>query len=415
MAKKVYVTGLGMVTPVGLDVRSSWDTLLQGTSGIDYITTFSTEGFQTTFAGEVKGFDPTEYVDRKQARRLDRFAQLAIAATHQALAQAKLNLEDGSVDATRVGAMVGSGIGGIITLSEQFQVLEEKGPTRVNPFLIPMMLADMGSGQVSINFGAKGPNFCITTACSSGADAIGTAYEMIQHGDIDIAVAGGTEAPLCPIAVAGFNACLALSTRNDDPKRASRPFDANRDGFVMGEGAGILVIESEESVVRRGVTPLARLAGYGSSSDAYHVTQPSPGGEGGARAMKRALEVAELAPKDVSYINAHGTSTPLNDKLETLAVKTVFGDEAYKLRISSTKSMTGHLLGAAGGVEAAISVMAVNQGAAPPTINLETPDPECDLDYTPYTPYRGVVKAAMSNSLGFGGHNSSLIFVQPDA
>jgi 3-oxoacyl-(acyl-carrier-protein) synthase len=238
---------------------------------------------------------------------------------------------------------------------------------------------------------------------------------MIQHGDIDIAVAGGAEAPLCPIAVAGFNACLALSTRNDDPKAASRPFDANRDGFVMGEGAGILVIESEESVIRRGVTPLARLAGYGSSSDAFHVTQPSPGGEGGARAMRRALEIAELEPKDISYINAHGTSTPLNDKLETLAVKTVFGDEAYKLRISSTKSMTGHLLGAAGGVEAAISVMAVNQGATPPTINLETPDPECDLDYTPYTPYRGVVKAAMSNSLGFGGHNSSLIFVQPDA
>jgi 3-oxoacyl-[acyl-carrier-protein] synthase II len=415
MTKKVYVTGLGMVSPVGLDTRSSWDALLKGVSGIDYITAFDTEGFLTTFAGEVKGFDPTEYVDRKQARRLDRFAQFAIAATHQALAQAGLNLEDGSVDATRVGAMVGSGVGGLITLSEQFQVLEGKGPTRVNPFFIPMMLSDMGSGQVSINFGAKGPNFCITTACSSGADAIGTAYEMIQHGDIDIAVAGGAEAPLCPIAVAGFNACLALSTRNDDPKAASRPFDANRDGFVMGEGAGILVIESEESVIRRGVTPLARLAGYGSSSDAFHVTQPSPGGEGGARAMRRALEIAELEPKDISYINAHGTSTPLNDKLETLAVKTVFGDEAYKLRISSTKSMTGHLLGAAGGVEAAISVMAVNQGATPPTINLETPDPECDLDYTPYTPYRGVVKAAMSNSLGFGGHNSSLIFVQPDA
>jgi len=415
MTKKVYVTGLGMISPVGLDTRSSWDALLKGVSGVDYITAFDTEGFLTTFAGEVKGFDPTEYVDRKQARRLDRFAQFAVAATHQALAQARLNLEDGSVDATRVGAMVGSGVGGLITLSEQVQVLEQKGPTRVNPFLIPMMLSDMGSGQVSINFGAKGPNFCITTACSSGADAIGTAYEMIQHGDIDIAMAGGAEAPLCPIAVAGFNACLALSTRNDDPKAASRPFDANRDGFVMGEGAGILVIESEESVIRRGATPLARLAGYGSSSDAFHVTLPSPGGEGGARAMRRALEIAELEPKDISYINAHGTSTPLNDKLETMAVKVVFGDEAYKLRISSTKSMTGHLLGAAGGVEAAISVMAVNQGATPPTINLETPDPECDLDYTPYTPYRGVVRAAMSNSLGFGGHNSSLIFVHPDA
>lgn len=413
MSKQVYVTGLGMVSPVGLDVNLSWEALLAGKSGIDYITAFDTDGFETTFAGEVKGFDASIYVDRKQVRRLDRFAQLAIAATHQALAQARLDLEDSIVDQTRVGAIVGSGIGGILTLSEQFKVLQEKGPTRVNPFLIPMMLADMGSGQVSINFGAKGPNFCITTACSSGADAIGTAFRMIKDGEIDIAIAGGTEAPLCPIAVAGFNSCMALSKRNDNPQSASRPFDAHRDGFVMGEGSGILVLESEESVLRRGVTPLARLAGYGSSSDAYHVTQPSPGGEGGSRAMQSALNNAELQPKDISYINAHGTSTPLNDKLETQAVKNVFGEEAYKVKISSTKSMTGHLLGAAGGVEAVISVMALFKGAVPPTINLEEPDPDCDLDYTPYTPYRGLVKATMSNSLGFGGHNSSLVFVQP--
>ena len=355
-------------------------------------------------------FDPTAYVDRKRARRLDRFAQFAVAATAQALEQASLNLHDGSVDATRVGAVIGSGIGGIITLSEQWAVLNEKGPTRVSPFLVPMMLADMAPGQVSIIHGAKGPNYCTVTACSSGADGIGLALEMIQRGDVDIALAGGTEAPICPIAVAGFNACMALSKRNSDPQAASRPFDAERDGFVMGEGAGVLVIESEESVVRRGVTPLAELAGYGASSDAYHVTQPSPEGEGAARAMNRALAEAGMEPHDISYVNAHGTSTPMNDRIETAALKVVFGDEAYKIKISSTKSMTGHLLGAAGGVEAAIAALAVSESAIPPTINLENPDPDCDLDYTAHHSQRGIVKAAMSNNLGFGGHNASLIF-----
>ena len=407
---KVYVTGIGTVTPLGLDTKSTWNALLKGKSGIDSIAAFDTEGFGTTIAGEARGFDPTLYVDRKQARRLDRFAQFAVAATAQALEQAHLDLHDGSVDATRVGSVIGSGIGGIITLSEQWAVLNEKGPDRVNPFLVPMMLADMAPGQVSIIYGAKGPNYCTVTACSSGADGIGIASEMIRRGEIDIAIAGGTEAPICPIAVAGFNACMALSKRNDAPQAASRPFDADRDGFVMGEGAGVLVIESEESVVRRGITPIAELAGYGASSDAYHVTQPPPGGEGAARAMRSALAEAEMTPIDISYVNAHGTSTPMNDRLETEAMKAVFGDEAYKIKISSTKSMTGHLLGAAGGVEAAIAALAVSESAVPPTINLENPDPDCDLDYTAHHSQKGVVKAAMSNNLGFGGHNASLIF-----
>lgn len=410
MSSKVYVTGIGMVTPLGLDVKSTWKALLQGKSGIASIASFDTQNFETTIAGEALAFDPTVYVDRKRARRLDRFAQFAVAATAQALEQASLDLHDGSVDATRVGSVIGSGIGGIITLSEQWAVLNEKGPTRVSPFLVPMMLADMAPGQVSIIHGAKGPNYCTVTACSSGADGIGLALEMIQRGDVDIALAGGTEAPICPIAVAGFNACMALSKRNSDPQAASRPFDAERDGFVMGEGAGVLVIESEESVVRRGVTPLAELAGYGASSDAYHVTQPSPEGEGAARAMNRALAEAGMEPHDISYVNAHGTSTPMNDRIETAALKVVFGDEAYKIKISSTKSMTGHLLGAAGGVEAAIAALAVSESAIPPTINLENPDPDCDLDYTAHHSQRGIVKAAMSNNLGFGGHNASLIF-----
>jgi len=399
-----------MITPLGVDTKSSWKSLLQGKSGIAPIVAFDTEGFATTIAGESPDFDPTTYVDRKQARRLDRFAQMAVGATAQAMEQAGLDLQDGSVDATRVGSVIGSGIGGIITLSEQWAVLHEKGPDRVNPFLVPMMLADMAPGQVSILYGAKGPNYCTVTACASGADSIGIAAAMIRRGEIDIALAGGTEAPICPIAVAGFNACMALSKRNDDPEGASRPFDAGRDGFVMGEGAGVLVIESEESMLRRGATPLAELAGYGASSDAFHVTQPSPGGEGGARAMINALAEAEMEPSDISYVNAHGTSTPMNDRLETEALKAVFGDEAYKIKISSTKSMTGHLLGAAGGVEAAISVLAVAESAIPPTINLENPDPDCDLDYTAHHAQKGIVNAAMSNNLGFGGHNASLIF-----
>ena len=410
MPERVFVTGVGMITPVGLDTDSSWEALLAGESGIGTITAFDPEGFVTTFAGEVLDFDPVAYVDRKQARRLDRFAQLAVGATAQALEQAGLDIKGDSVDATRVGVVIGSGIGGIITMSEQWGVLAEKGPTRVNPFLIPMMLADMGPGQVSIIFGAKGPNLCTVTACSSGADAIGQALEMIRRGDIDIAIAGGAEAPVCPIAVAGFNACMALSKRNDDPQGASRPFDSERDGFVMGEGAGVLVLETEASAMRRGATPIAELAGYGATSDAFHVTQPDPEGEGAARAMRHALGNAGMDPSAIDYVNAHGTGTPMNDKFETLAMKQVFGEHARKLKISSTKSMTGHLLGAAGGVEAAITVLAIAHGRMPPTINLRNADPDCDLDYLPNAAGRGTVRAAMTNNLGFGGHNASLVF-----
>lgn len=408
--KRIYVTGLGLITPLGLNVQSTWDALLRARSGIDHIRSFDTDGFLTTFAGEIPEFDPELYITRKQAQRMDRFAQFAVGAATQALEQSNLNLKDGSIDPERVAVIIGSGIGGIITMSEQWDNLANQGPTRVSPFLVPMMLADMASGQISILFGAKGPNYCIVTACSSGADAIGIASDMIRRGDIDIAIAGGTEAPICPIAVAGFNSCLALSRRNDDPKSASRPFDADRDGFVMGEGAGVLVLESSESVARRSSQPLAELVGYGSSSDAHHVTQPIPEGTGAAGAMRKALTQAGLHPSEISYINAHGTSTPMNDKFETVAIKTVFGDDAYKVLISSTKSMTGHLLGAAGGVEAAISVLSLSEGACPPTINLETPDPDCDLNYIPYVPHRGIVNATMSNNFGFGGHNSSLIF-----
>ena len=411
---KVYITGIGMVTPLGLDTKSSWNALLKGKSGIKTISAFDHEGFETTIAGEIPSFDPTVYVDRKQARRLDRFAQFAVAATAQALQQAELDLTGPDVDATRVASVIGSGIGGIITMSEQWSVLNEKGPSRVNPFLVPMMLGDMASGQVSILFGAKGPNYCTVTACSSGADAIGIAAKMILTGEIDIAIAGGTEAPICPIAVSGFNACMALSKNNDEPEKASRPFDSGRDGFVMGEGSGVLILESEKSVINRSINPIVELAGYGASSDAFHVTQPAEGGEGAARAMQIAFDAACMSPSDISYINAHGTSTPMNDRLETQAMKAAFGDEAYKVKISSTKSMTGHLLGAAGGVEAAIAALTVSESAIPPTINLENVDPDCDLDYTPHHSQKGVVKAAMSNNLGFGGHNASLIFRKID-
>jgi 3-oxoacyl-[acyl-carrier-protein] synthase II len=329
-------------------------------------------------------------------------------ASLEAMEQAGLDME--KEDATRVGVLIGSGVGGIITLSNQFDVLREKGPTRVSPFLIPMMLTDLAGGQVSMLIGAKGPNFAVVSACATGADSIGEAKAMIERGDIDVAIAGGTEAGVCEIAVAGFSACMALSKNNDDPQGASRPFDAERDGFVLGEGAGVLVLESIEHAMARGAEPLAELAGYGATSDAFHVTQPGPGGVGAARAMTIAMKQADVSPDEVDYINAHGTSTPLNDKTETEAMKTAFGDAVTGVPVSSTKSMTGHLLGAAGGVEAAVSVMAIAKSAIPPTINLQNPDPECDLDYTPNLVRRGVIRTTMSNSLGFGGHNASLVF-----
>ncbi|MBF8268126.1 MAG: fabF [Dehalococcoidia bacterium] len=408
MKQRVVITGIGIVSPLGLSTDTTWESLLAGISGVDYISSFDAEAFETRIAAEVKGFEPTDFLDRKEARRMDRFVQFAAVASQEAVARAGLTIK--AEEAPRVSVMIGSGIGGLITLSQEFQVLSEKGPSKVSPFLIPMMLGDMASGRVSMMLGAKGPNFSAISSCSTGADTIGGAAEIILRGDADVAIAGGSEAAICPIGIAGFNACGALSRRNDEPQRASRPFDAGRDGFVMGEGAAILVLESLEHALARGAKPLAELAGYGATADAYHITQPAPEGEGGARAIRIALRKAGLAPEDIDYINAHGTSTPLNDKFETMAIKAVFGPRAYQTPISSTKSMTGHLLGAAGAVEAAICALAVSRGAIPPTINLDEPDPDCDLDYTPHTSRLGKIRAAISNSLGFGGHNTCLAF-----
>ena len=408
MTNRVVITGIGIVSPVGLDRAKTWKHLLAGKSGIDQISSFDTEGLQTTIAAEVKDFDPEGPLGKKQARRMDRFAQLGAVASLEAVEHSNIKIVP--ENAERISVMISSGIGGIMTLSEQMVVLQERGASRVSPFLIPMMLPDMASGQVSMMLGAKGPNYSVVSACSSGGDAIGQAFEAIRRGAADVVLAGGAEAAICPIGVAGFNSCHALSKRNDDPQRASRPFDAERDGFVLGEGAAVLVMESLDHAMMRGAEPIGEMVGYGATADAYHITQPAPEGEGGARAMKIALKQAKLQPEEVDYINAHGTSTPLNDKFETLAMKSVFNEEAYKIPISSTKSMTGHLLGASGALEAAISIMATYKHRIPPTINLDNPDPDCDLDYTAHTSKESSVKTAMSNSFGFGGHNASLIF-----
>ena len=408
MTNRVFVTGVGMISPVGLDTASTWSSLVNGVSGVDYISSFDPEGLDTRFAAEVKGFVPTDFLDKKRARNMDRFSQFAVVAAQEAVWQSEVDFE--RTDPTRVAAIVGSGIGGILTLSEQYQVLQERGARRVSPFLIPKMLTDMAPGQVSMSLGIKGLNFSPVSSCSSGAEAIGLAWNLIRSGESDIVLAGGAEAPICPIVIAGFNSCHALSHRNDDPKRASRPFDSQRDGFVMGEGSAILVLESLESVRRRDAQVVAELVGYGATSDAYHVTQPTPDGEGAARAILLALKSAGIAPDEIDYINAHGTSTLMNDSVETLAMKTVFGKHAHRVCISSTKSMTGHLLGAGAALEAAISVVALGKGQVPPTINLDTPDPECDLDYTPNVARQVNLETVMSNALGFGGHNSSLIF-----
>ena len=408
MTYRVVVTGIGLVTPVGLNSESTWNSLVAGRSGIDYISLFDAEGYESRIAGEVDEFDATAALGRKEAKRLDRFSQFACVAAIEALEHADLNME--KEDADRVGVLIGSGVGGIITISDQHKILLKKGPKRVSPFLVPMMLGDMASGQVSMMIGAKGPNFSTVSACATGADSIGEALEMIRRGRADIVIAGGTEAAVCEIGVAGFNSCMALSTRNEDPQGASRPFDSDRDGFVLGEGAGLLVLESLDHAEQRGANILAEISGYGASSDAHHVTQPHPEGEGAARAMKWAIEDAGITPDEVDYINAHGTSTPLNDKYETIAMKRMYGDHAYKLAISSTKSMTGHLLGAAGGIEAAFTVLTIKNGIVPPTINIDNPDPDCDLNYIPNTAKKQPVNVAMSNSLGFGGHNASLVF-----
>jgi 3-oxoacyl-[acyl-carrier-protein] synthase II len=406
MKERVVITGMGAITPLGLNVSQFWGGLIEGRSGIGPVTHFDCAGLDSSIAGEVRGFDPGNFMDRKEAKRTDPFTQFAIAATKEALEQSRLDMTEDN--GNRIGCIIGSGIGGTTTWEAQHRTLMEKGPDRVSPFFVPMMIADMASGQVSMIYGARGANFATVSACASGAHAIGEAFRLVQCGDLDAAIAGGSEAPVTPLSMAGFCALKALSTRNSEPERASRPFDLNRDGFVMSEGAGILILESERHARARSAEILGELAGYGATADAHHVTAPSPGGEGSARAMQNALASAGAAPQEVDYINAHGTSTPLNDKYETMAVHNVFGDHAGKLPISSTKSMTGHLLGAAGAVELVVTILVVKNDLIPPTINLDTPDPECDLDYVPHRARRAEVRFALSNSFGFGGHNVTL-------
>lgn len=410
MEHRVVITGVGIMSPLGLDSDSTWKQLINGNSGIDIIKSFDPDGFETQIAAEVKNYDPVPFVGLKQSRRMDRFVQMACTVSLQAIESSKLKLD--SVERNKFGVNIASGIGGIITLSDQVGIMNLKGPRRVSPFLVPMMLPDMASGQVSMLLNLKGPNFATVSACSSGADSIGVAFGMIKRGEISGSIAGASEAAICPIGIAGFNSCQALSKQNATPKEASKPFDANRDGFVLGEGACVLVLENLQHAINRGADPIAEIISYASTADAYHITQPAPEGEGGARAMNLALEQAGISRNQIDYINAHGTSTKLNDKYETMAMKSVFKDEAYKIPISSTKSMTGHLLGASGSLEAGITALSIKNGIIPPTINLVEPDPDCDLDYTPHLARRGEIKYAMSNSFGFGGHNASLVFAK---
>jgi 3-oxoacyl-[acyl-carrier-protein] synthase II len=407
---RVVVTGIGMLTPLGLDTATTWANLIAGKSGIDYITLFDASQHDSKFAGELKGFDPLNYMTRKEAHRMDRFAQVAVAASREAVRQSGLEINHTNTD--DIGVIIGSGIGGLTTLYQQAKILVEQGPARISPFLAPMMIADIAAAQVSITLGVKGPNFCTTSACSSGSDAIGAASELIRHGDVSIILAGGTEAIINPLGVSAFNALKALSTRNDAPQQASRPFDAQRDGFVISEGACVMVMESLDHARKRGARILGEVIGYGATADSYHVTQPLENGEGASKAMRVALKKAGIEPTAIDYINAHGTSTLLNDRMETKAIKSVFGDYAYRVPVSSTKSMLGHLIGAAGAVEAAICILTILNGIIPPTINYTYPDPECDLDYVPNTARRAQVKTALSNSFGFGGHNSVLIVRQ---
>lgn len=408
MSRRVVVTGMGCVTPIGIGKDSFWSSLLAGKSGIGPITRFDATDYPTQIAAEVKDFLPEDYIDKKEARKMDRFTQLAVAASNIAMKDAGLKIED--LQAERFGVILGSGIGGIETLEDQHQKLMEKGAKRVSPFFIPMMISNIGAGYVSMLLGAKGPNTTVVTACASSTNAIGEAFKVIERGAAEVMVTGGMEASITPLSIAGFCSMKAMSTNNDEPQKASRPFDLNRDGFVMGEGSGILILEELEHALKRGATIYGEVVGYGMSADAYHITAPSPEGEGAARSMKEALLDAAIEPEAIDYINAHGTSTPYNDKFETMAIKRVFKDHAYQLSVSSTKSMTGHLLGAAGSIEAIACIMAIQNDIVPPTINLETPDPECDLDYVPNQPKAKEVNYALSNSLGFGGHNATIVF-----
>jgi 3-oxoacyl-[acyl-carrier-protein] synthase II len=406
--RRVVVTGVGMVTPVGLDTETSWEGLIAGKSGIGPITQFDDKEIPTQIAGEVKGFDAAKYIEAKEIKKMDRFIHLALAASQMAMDDAKLVISPENAD--RIGVIAGAGIGGLPAIERSYRAYMEKGYRRITPFFIPMSIINELAGHISMRFGAKGPNISVVTACATGTHSIGDAFKWIQRGDGDAMIAGGAEATICPLAVGGFNAMKALSTRNNEPERASRPFDTQRDGFVMGEGSGIVILEELEFARKRGARILAEIIGYGASGDAYHITSPAPNGEGAARCMNLAIKDAGISPADIGYINAHGTSTKYGDELETMAIKTVFGDNAYKVPVSSTKSMTGHLLGAAGGVEAVISVLALEHGVLPPTINLENPDPECDLDYIPNTARKKQVDIVMSNSFGFGGTNATLVF-----
>lgn len=405
--RRVVVTGLGCISPVGNNVEDTWRSLLAGKSGAGMITHFDASNHKTRFAAEVKGFDGAALFGHRDARKMDRFTQFAIAATMEALEQSGFKIDEMNRD--RVGVLIGTGIGGIGTLLEQAEVMRERGPDRVSPFLVPMMISDSAPGMLAIRFGARGPNMALATACASGNNAIGEAMEMIRRGSADVMIAGASEAALVPVAMAGMNVMTALSTRNDDPQTASRPFDKERDGFLMGEGAGILILEALEHAQQRSANILAEVTGYGTTDDAHHISAPAENGAGAAISMKLAIEDAGLTTDDIDYINAHGTSTPLNDKSETAAIKSVFGEQAYQIPVSSTKSMTGHLLGASGAVEATFCVMVLRDKILPPTINYRTPDPECDLDYVPNQPRMASPRHVMSNSFGFGGHNATLV------
>lgn len=413
MKQRVVVTGMGVMTALGSDLQQFWGNLMEGKSGVSRIEAFDVSEYPTQIAAEVKNFNPEDYgIDKKEARRMDRFVQFAVVASQSAVKDAQLAIGE-NVDPERVGVMIGSGIGGLGTWEDQHNILLEKGPKRVSPFFIPMMIANMASGQVSMATGAKGPNSTAVTACATGTHSIGDSYKMIQRGDADVMICGGAEATIRPTGLAGFCSMRAMSTRNDEPEKASRPFDTGRDGFVMGEGSGVLILESLEHAQKRGAHIYAEVIGYGMSGDAHHMTEPDP--DGAARCMVRALKDGGLEPSEIDYINAHGTSTPVGDKSETSAIKKAFGDHAYKLAVSSTKSMTGHLLGAAGGVEAVILGLTLQNGIIPPTINLDDQDPECDLDYVPNTPRQADVRIALSNSFGFGGHNATIILKKYEA
>ncbi len=408
LRKRVVVTGLGLVIPTGIGVETAWKNVCEGRSGIGRVTRFDPNGLETKIAGEVKGFNPENYIEKKEIKKMDLFIQYALGATQEALEDSQLKITP--QNAEQVGVIVGTGLGGLPTIEKYHQVLLEKGPGRITPFFIPMLIANLASGQIAIRFGAKGPNTCVVTACATGAHSIGDAFRAIVYGDAKAIIAGGTEANITPLTVAGFNAMKALSTRNDEPEKACRPFEKNRDGFVVAEGAGILILEDLEFALNRGARIHAEIIGYGYTGDAYHITAPSPDGDGAARCMEMALRDAGLKPEEIDAINAHGTSTPLNDATETQAIKKVFGEYAKKIPVSATKSLTGHLLGAAGSTEAIFTILSIQNGVLPPTINYEEPDPECDLDYVPNEARRKPIQVAMSNAFGFGGTNATLVF-----